>query len=134
LASKGVEYSGPFDSKNERTVQNFENKKWNLKNKLERILQEDQIFYQLDLMYLTPKLSDDDASDINLSSEKIKMERHIRAPFPVKEVNKVNIKIEKKKKVKVKQPSDASEGKVENLTQRSNIKAIPLFDHQHKQL
>ncbi len=93
MASKGVEYPGQFDYKNERTVQNFENKKWNLKNKLERILQEDQIFYRLDLMYLTPELSDDDASDINLSSEKIAMERHIRAPFPVKEVNKVNIKM-----------------------------------------
>ena len=85
-------------------------------------------------MYLTPELSDDDASDVNLGSEKIAMERHIRASFPVKEDYKVNIKIAKKNKVKVNQPSDASEGKGRNLTQRSNIKAIPLFDHQRKQL
>jgi len=70
----GVKYPRPFDYKNETTVQNFENKKWNLKNKLERILQEDQIFYQLDLMYLTPELSDDDTSDVNLGPEKIAIE------------------------------------------------------------
>ena len=47
-------------------------------------------------MYLTSELSDDDASDVNLGSEKIAMERHIRASFPVKEDYKVNIKIAKK--------------------------------------